>query len=43
MKSKKEFCPKKHQDHKEFYKLHPEYRTDYWKAYFLAHPEEDKK
>lgn len=28
---KKIHCPKKHQNHGEFYKANPGYRTRYWK------------
>jgi len=33
-KRKKEFCPAKHEDHAEFYRVHPEHRTLYWVNYF---------
>ena len=31
---KKEWCPKKHENHEEFYREHPEFRTDYWMRFF---------
>lgn len=38
--NKKPFCPKKGENHEEFYKNNPEFRTPYWVRYFT---EKEKK
>lgn len=30
------YCPKKHENHEEFYRKHPKSRTAYWVKYFAA-------
>ena len=32
---KKLHCPAKHQDHREFYAKNNQYRTDYWRKFFI--------